>query len=147
MLKTFAFSTWLACGVVALGCGGSGPPAGEGEASPAGPSETFASGLVLETLKEGDGASPGETDTVVVHYHGTFPDGQVFDSSVDRGLPATFPLNGVIPCWTEGVQKMSVGGKARLTCPPAIAYGPNGAPPTIPPNATLHFEVELLDIR
>jgi FKBP-type peptidyl-prolyl cis-trans isomerase FkpA len=84
---------------------------------------------------------------VQVHYHGTFPDGRVFDSSVDRGQPASFPLNRVIACWTEGVQKMKVGGKAKLVCPPALAYGERGAPPTIPPNATLVFEVELLAIR
>jgi FKBP-type peptidyl-prolyl cis-trans isomerase FkpA len=83
---------------------------------------------------------------VTVHYHGTFPDGKVFDSSVDRAEPATFPLNRVIDCWTEGVQTMKVGGKALLVCPPQTAYGDRGAPPHIPPNATLHFEVELLAI-
>jgi FKBP-type peptidyl-prolyl cis-trans isomerase FkpA len=105
------------------------------------------SGLEITTLKEGTGASPKATDRVVVHYHGTFEDGKVFDSSVDRGKPATFPLNRVIRCWTEGLQLMKVGGKARLLCPPEIAYGARGAPPRIPPNATLLFEVELLDIK
>ena len=82
-----------------------------------------------------------------VHYRGTFPEsGKEFDSSIARGLPIEFPLTGVIPCWTEGVQKMKVGGKAKLTCPPAIAYGARGAGGVIPPNATLHFEVELLGI-
>jgi FKBP-type peptidyl-prolyl cis-trans isomerase FkpA len=103
--------------------------------------------LEITHLEEGTGASPSATDTVQVHYHGTFPDGRVFDSSVDRGQPASFPLNRVIACWTEGVQKMKVGGKAKLVCPPALAYGERGAPPTIPPNATLVFEVELLAIQ
>jgi FKBP-type peptidyl-prolyl cis-trans isomerase FkpA len=103
--------------------------------------------LEITHLEVGTGASPSATDTVQVHYHGTFPDGRVFDSSVDRGQPAAFPLNRVIACWTEGVQKMKVGGKAKLVCPPALAYGERGAPPTIPPNATLVFEVELLAIR
>jgi FKBP-type peptidyl-prolyl cis-trans isomerase FkpA len=104
-----------------------------------------ASGLVYKSLKEGKGPSPVATDVVRVHYRGTFPDGKEFDSSHGRGQPAEFPLNRVIKCWTEGVQKMKVGGKAQLVCPPAIAYGPDGRGP-IPPNATLHFEVELLGI-
>ncbi len=109
---------------------------------------TTSSGLVYQSLKDGTGAQPAATDTVKVHYRGTFPDGREFDSSVARGKPAEFPLNRVIPCWTEGVQKMKVGGKAKLVCPPAIAYGERGTPGgPIPPNATLHFEVELLDIR
>jgi len=109
---------------------------------------TTASGLVYQSLKDGSGAQPTATDTVKVHYRGTLPDGKEFDSSIKRGQPAEFPLNRVIPCWTEGVQKMKVGGKAKLTCPPAIAYGERGTPGgPIPPNATLHFEVELLDIR
>ena len=103
-------------------------------------------GLVYRSLKEGSGASPTAADTVKVHYRGTFPDGREFDSSYKRNEPAQFPLGGVIPCWTEGVQKMKVGGKARLTCPASIAYGARGAAGTIPPNATLHFEVELLEI-
>jgi FKBP-type peptidyl-prolyl cis-trans isomerase FkpA len=109
---------------------------------------TTPSGLVYESLKEGTGASPAATDTVKVHYRGTFPDsGKEFDSSHKRGEPAEFPLNGVIPCWTEGVQKMKVGGKAKLTCPPAIAYGARGAGGVIPPNATLNFEVELISVK
>lgn len=105
-----------------------------------------ASGLVYRPLKEGSGASPAATDKVKVHYRGTFPDGREFDSSYKRGEPAEFPLNRVIPCWTEGVQRMKVGGKAKLTCPPAIAYGERGAGSAVPPNATLQFEVELLGI-
>jgi FKBP-type peptidyl-prolyl cis-trans isomerase FkpA len=103
------------------------------------------SGLVYKSVKDGTGASPTATDVVRVHYKGTFPDGKEFDSSYKRGQPAEFPLNRVIKCWTEGVQKMKVGGKAQLICPPAIAYGERGGGP-IPPNATLHFEVELLGI-
>jgi len=105
------------------------------------------SGLVFSTIKAGSGASPKATDTVKVNYHGTLIDGTVFDSSVQRGQPATFPLNQVIPCWTEGVQKMKVGEKARLVCPSQIAYGDRGAPPKIKPGATLIFEVELLGIE
>ena len=104
------------------------------------------SGLVYRALKEGSGASPQATDTVRVHYRGTFPDGREFDSSYSRGQPASFPLNRVIKCWTEGVQRMKVGGQARLSCPAAIAYGERGAGP-IPPNAVLQFEVELLGIE
>jgi FKBP-type peptidyl-prolyl cis-trans isomerase FkpA len=109
--------------------------------------QTLPSGLVYQSLKDGTGASPKATDTVRVHYHGTLADGKVFDSSVQRGQPAEFPLNRVIPCWTEGVAMMKVGGKAKLTCPPQIAYGARGAGGVIPPNATLTFEVELLAIK
>jgi FKBP-type peptidyl-prolyl cis-trans isomerase FkpA len=104
------------------------------------------SGLVYRSLKDGQGASPTATDTVRVNYRGTFPDGKEFDSSYARGKPAEFPLNRVIRCWTEGVQRMKVGGRARLTCPPAIAYGERGAGGVIPPGATLQFEIELLAI-
>ena len=106
-----------------------------------------ASGLVYRSLKDGSGASPAATDKVKVNYRGTFPDGKEFDSSYSRNQPAEFPLNRVIKCWTEGVQMMKVGGKAKLTCPAAIAYGEKGAGGgLIPPNATLLFEVELLGI-
>jgi FKBP-type peptidyl-prolyl cis-trans isomerase FkpA/FKBP-type peptidyl-prolyl cis-trans isomerase FklB len=108
--------------------------------------EKTASGLVYIPLVAGTGASPKATDTVRVHYHGTLRDGSVFDSSVERKQPATFPLNRVVPCWTEGLQKMKVGGKAKLTCPSAIAYGDRGRPPKIKPGAALQFEVELLEI-
>ena len=104
-------------------------------------------GLVYRSLKDGEGASPTAADTVKVHYRGTLPDGKEFDSSYKRNAPAQFPLGGVIKCWTEGVQKMKVGGKAKLTCPASIAYGERGAGGgLIPPNATLLFEVELLEI-
>ena len=106
-----------------------------------------ASGLVYRSLKDGSGASPKASDKVKVHYRGTFPDGKEFDSSYKRNEAIEFPLNGVIPCWTEGVQRMKVGGKAKLTCPSAIAYGERGAGGVIPPNATLLFEVELLAIN
>ncbi|MGD9762493.1 MAG: FKBP-type peptidyl-prolyl cis-trans isomerase [Candidatus Binatia bacterium] len=105
------------------------------------------SGLIFIELVPGTGESPKATDTVKVQYHGTLRDGTVFDSSRDRGTPATFPLNRVIPCWTEGVQKMKVGGKAKLICPANIAYGDRGAPPKIKPGAPLVFEVELLEIQ
>jgi FKBP-type peptidyl-prolyl cis-trans isomerase FkpA len=105
------------------------------------------SGLVFRSLKDGTGPSPGPTDTVKVNYRGTFPDGREFDSSYKRGEPIEFPLNGVIKCWTEGVQLMKVGGKAKLTCPASIAYGDRGAGNVVPPGATLLFEVELLGIK
>jgi FKBP-type peptidyl-prolyl cis-trans isomerase FkpA/FKBP-type peptidyl-prolyl cis-trans isomerase FklB len=104
------------------------------------------SGLVMTILTPGTGPVPTADDTVKVHYHGTLIDGTVFDSSVQRGQPATFPLKGVIKCWTEGLQHMHVGGKSRLVCPPQLAYGERGAPPRIKPGATLVFDVELLDI-
>ncbi len=104
------------------------------------------SGVVYIPGKEGAGVNPTAAHMVKVHYHGTFPDGKVFDSSVDRGTPAEFPLGGVIPCWTEGVQKIKVGGKARLVCPSDTAYGDQGAGGAIPGGATLVFEVELLEI-
>ena len=105
-----------------------------------------ASGLVISTLKPGNGASPKATDKVKVHYTGTLMDGTVFDSSVQRNEPATFPLNGVIPCWTEALQLMKVGGKSKVVCPPTLAYGDRGSPPRIKPGSTLVFEVELLEI-
>lgn len=104
------------------------------------------SGLVYRSLTDGKGASPSASDVVKVHYKGVLADGREFDSSYKRGEPIEFPLNRVIPCWTEGVQKMKIGGKAKLTCPPGIAYGSRGAGGVIPPNATLQFEVELLGI-
>ncbi len=107
--------------------------------------ERTESGIVILEMTAGTGDSPTAEDTVQVHYHGTLRDGTVFDSSVDSGEPATFPLSGVIPCWTEGLQHIAVGGKSRLVCPPDLAYGPQG-PPGIPGNAALVFEVELLDI-
>jgi len=105
-----------------------------------------ASGIVITTLTPGTGASPAATDEVKVHYEGKLIDGTVFDSSVKRGEPATFPLNGVIPCWTEALQTMKVGGKARIVCPSDVAYGDRGQPPQIRSGATLVFEVQLLDI-
>ena len=104
------------------------------------------SGIIITTLKPGGGPSPQATDKVKVHYQGTLTDGSVFDSSIQRGEPVTFPLTGVIRCWTEGVQMMKVGGKSRLVCPANLAYGDRGAPPLIKPGATLVFDVELLDI-
>jgi FKBP-type peptidyl-prolyl cis-trans isomerase FkpA len=106
-----------------------------------------ASGMVVQTVKAGTGASPKATDTVKVHYTGKLTDGTVFDSSVERGEPATFPLNGVIKCWTEGLQTMKVGGESKLTCPSDLAYGDRGSPPKIKPGATLVFDVQLLDIE
>ncbi|MEN3372275.1 FKBP-type peptidyl-prolyl cis-trans isomerase [Dechloromonas sp. ZS-1] len=115
-------------------------------AAQAAPAETLPSGLVYQSLKDGKGEQANPAATVQVHYRGTLANGTEFDSSHKRGQPATFPLNRVIPCWTEGVSKMREGGKALLTCPPQIAYGERGAGGVIPPNATLTFEVELLKV-
>lgn len=104
------------------------------------------SGIVIVPIKAGTGATPKATDTVKVHYHGTLIDGTVFDSSVKRGEPATFPLGQVIKCWTEGLQHIKVGGKSKLVCPSNLAYGERGSPPVIKPGSTLVFEVELLEI-
>lgn len=105
-----------------------------------------ASGLQYEVLKVGTGATPGPTSQVKVHYHGTLPSGKVFDSSVERGSPATFPLNRVIPGWTEGLQLMREGAKYRFTIPSPLAYGTRGSPPLIGPDQTLIFEVELIQV-
>ncbi len=106
---------------------------------------TSESGLIMQVLVAGEGEQPGPTDKVKVHYHGTLRDGTVFDSSVDRGTPAEFPLDRVIPCWTEAVTQMKVGGKRRIVCPATIAYGSRGMG-QIPGDAALVFEVELLEI-
>lgn len=105
------------------------------------------SGLVYVSIKDGKGKSPKATDTVEVNYRGTLTNGKEFDSSYKRNQSISFPLSGVIPCWTEGVQKMKAGGKAKLVCPPELAYGARGAGSAVPPNATLIFEVELLNIK
>jgi FKBP-type peptidyl-prolyl cis-trans isomerase FkpA len=110
-------------------------------------SETLPSGVVVLHVKPGQGASPTADNTVRVHYRGTLPDGTEFDSSYKRNESISFPLRGVIPCWTQGVQKMKVGGKARLTCPADTGYGARGIPGVIPPNTVLTFEVELLAIE
>lgn len=107
-------------------------------------SETLPSGVGVQHIKTGEGAMPKASDTVKVHYRGTLQNGKEFDSSYARGEPATFPLSRVIPCWTQGMQKIKVGGKAKLTCPADTAYGSRGVPGAIPPNSVLHFEVELL---
>lgn len=109
--------------------------------------ETLSNGVKITHTAPGTGANPKPTDTVKVHYRGTLTDGKEFDSSYKRNAPATFPLNRVIPCWTEGMQKLKVGGKATLTCPGPSAYGDRGVPGLIPPNATLMFEVELIAIE
>jgi FKBP-type peptidyl-prolyl cis-trans isomerase FkpA len=121
-------------------------PAAPAASAPAGATETLPSGVVVKHTQVGKGASPAAADTVQVHYRGTLTDGTEFDSSYKRNQPASFQLRGVIPCWTEGLQKMKVGGKATLTCPPATAYGSRGAAGVVPPNATLNFDVELLAI-
>ena len=140
---------WLLSATLALAqpasAAASAPAASTGMAAP-GTVVTTSSGLVFKLIKQGSGPSPKASDTVKVHYRGTLMDGKEFDSSYKTGAPAEFPLNRVIKCWTEGVQMLKVGGSARLTCPPAIAYGERGAGAVIPPNATLNFEVELLAI-
>lgn len=108
--------------------------------------KTTASGLQYEVLRVGTGAVPGPASQVKVHYHGTLPNGEVFDSSVKRGVPATFPLNRVIAGWTEGLQLMREGAKYRFTIPSHLAYGTRGSPPLIGPNQTLKFEVELIQV-
>jgi FKBP-type peptidyl-prolyl cis-trans isomerase len=105
------------------------------------------SGIVIRTIKPGEGESPAATDVVKVHYEGKLIDGTIFDSSIKRGMPAEFPLNKVVPCWTEALQKMKKGEKAQIVCPSSLAYGDRGSPPNIPPGATLSFEVELLDFH
>lgn len=117
-------------------------------AAPTDEEKTTASGLKYKVLKSGTGTvHPKATDTVTVHYHGTLLNGKVFDSSVQRGTPASFPLNQVIKGWTEGVQLMKVGDKFKFTIPAELAYGANSPSPDIPPNSPLVFEVELLGIR
>jgi peptidylprolyl isomerase len=110
---------------------------------------TTASGMKFIDLKAGKGARPHAGQTAIVHYTGTFPDGKKFDSSRDRGQPFEFVLgrHKVIACWDEAVSTMRVGGRRKLICPPALAYGQGGYPPVIPPNATLNFDVELLGVR
>lgn len=108
--------------------------------------EVLPSGVIYRSLQEGTGRQPRATDTVKVHYRGVLANGQEFDSSLRRGTPAEFPLNAVIPCWTEAVQKIKAGGKARLTCPAATAYGDKGAGGVIPPGAVLQFEIEVLAV-
>jgi len=108
--------------------------------------ELLPSGLVFTELVAGSGEKPSATSKIKVHYHGTLRDGRVFDSSVDRGVPVDFVLNQVVPCWGEGLQRMAVGGKAKLVCPPNLAYGAQGRPPQIPGNSALVFEVELIEI-
>lgn len=104
-------------------------------------------GLVYKSIKDGNGKSPTAANTVEVNYRGTLTNGKEFDSSYKRNQSISFPLTRVIPCWTEGVQMMKVGGKAKLVCPPELAYGASGAGAAVPPNATLIFEVELLAIK
>jgi len=144
-----------------LGCDKAEQPAGgakvEQAAAPAAASpasnqtnemKTTASGLKYQVLKHGTGTvSPKATDIVKVHYHGTLLDGTIFDSSVERGQPISFPLTRVIPGWTEGLQLMKVGDKFKFEIPPNLAYGPNSPTPKIPPNSTLVFEVELIEIQ
>ncbi|MBX9295591.1 FKBP-type peptidyl-prolyl cis-trans isomerase [Chromobacterium vaccinii] len=110
-------------------------------------SQTLPSGVKVEILVPGKGAKPSTSDTVKVNYRGTFKDGKEFDSSYKNGGPISFPLNRVIPCWTQGVSALTVGSKAKLSCPANTAYGSRGVPGVIPPNTPLYFEVELLSIQ
>ena len=116
-------------------------------AQPESAAKTLSSGVVVRFVKEASGKKPNASDTVLVHYEGRLLDGTVFDSSYQRGKPISFPLRGVIPCWTQGVAEMPVGSTAELTCPSETAYGKRGAGGVIPPNATLIFKVELLGIQ
>ncbi|MFT3801188.1 MAG: FKBP-type peptidyl-prolyl cis-trans isomerase [Burkholderiaceae bacterium] len=109
--------------------------------------DKLSSGVTVKHTVVGTGANPKASDTVKVHYRGTLDNGTEFDSSYKRNAPASFPLNRVVPCWTEGIQKLKVGGKATLTCPPETAYGARGIPGVIPPNSVLNFDVELLAIE
>ncbi len=109
--------------------------------------ETLPSGVVVAHIKPGQGASPTTDSTVRVHYRGTLPNGTEFDSSYKRNESISFPLRGVIPCWTQGVQRMKVSGKAKLICPATTGYGARGVPGVIPPNTELTFEIELLGIE
>jgi FKBP-type peptidyl-prolyl cis-trans isomerase FkpA len=109
--------------------------------------KTLPSGVALKWTASGSGEKPLATDTVQVHYRGTLPDGKEFDSSFKRGEPASFPLNRVVPCWTQALQEMKVGDTADLTCPPATAHGERGIPGVIPGNTTLKFQVQLLAVR
>jgi peptidylprolyl isomerase len=151
-------SVTLSAALLLVGCNKATQTTGEQKAANAAPSpaaaesknemKTTASGLKYQVLKQGNGtASPKATDTVNVHYHGTLLNGTVFDSSVQRGQPISFPLNAVIPGWTEGLQLMKVGDKFKFEIPPNLAYGPNSPSPAIPPNSTLVFDVELLGIQ
>jgi FKBP-type peptidyl-prolyl cis-trans isomerase FkpA len=151
---SFAFSVLGAASLAAC-TPPSSPPAAQPAASASVPNlgaltgtarVTTSSGMVFESVRTGSGPSPKASDTVKVHYRGTLADGREFDSSYKRGEPTSFPLNRVIPCWTEAVQLMKPGGKARITCPPGLAYGERGAAGVIPPNATLVFEIELISI-
>lgn len=128
-----------ACGVLAVTVGAA---CAEGEPEVI----TTESGLEYQMLREGDGASPTMNDQVVVHYRGTLTDGSQFDSSYDRGEPATFPVNGVIAGFGEALQLMSVGGHMRVTIPSELAYGEAGAGSVIGPNETLIFEIELMEV-
>ena len=139
---TLAVAAWAAAALASH----SGAQAQTGAAS-APRAAAAAPALVYKSLRDGTGPSPTAADAVRVHYRGTLLDGTEFDSSYKRNEPATFPLGGVIPCWTQGVQRMKVGGKAELVCPPELAYGARGAGGLIPPNATLRFEIELLAIN
>ena len=139
----------LGCNLTAQTTGGSNATTNAPAApATAGGMTTTASGLKYQVLKHGDGTvSPKATDTVKVHYEGKLLDGTVFDSSIARGQPVSFPLNRVIPGWTEGLQLMKVGDKFKFEIPANLAYGANSPSPTIPPNSTLVFEVELLGIE
>jgi FKBP-type peptidyl-prolyl cis-trans isomerase len=160
-MKSIPLSLTAIAALSLAACNKTAPPAEEpaapkaeapaDAAAPAAPADgvkTTASGLKYEVMKSGSGTvHPKATDTVTVHYHGTLLNGKVFDSSVERGTPASFPLNQVIKGWTEGVQLMKVGDKFKFTIPAELAYGASSPSPDIPPNSTLVFEVELLGIK
>ena len=151
MVRTSLVAASLVLFFVSLGIS-PGALAGDEAAVAKAPVRRFVSvpapnGIQIRRYNKTDGKSPGKKDRVVVHYHGTLEDGTVFDSSVNRGQPAAFPMKKVVPCWQEALPLLHVGEEARLTCPPDTAYGAKGAPPNVPPNETLTFEVKLLGIH
>jgi FKBP-type peptidyl-prolyl cis-trans isomerase FkpA len=152
MARALLVSTSLAVFCLLLAVAPNAPADGDAAGVRSAPVRRFVrvpapDGIQIRRYNKTDGASPGKKDRVVVHYHGTLEDGTVFDSSRTRGQPAAFPMKKVVPCWQQALPLLHVGEEARLTCPPATAYGAKGSPPNVPPNETLTFEIELIGIH